>query len=56
MLRIVPRETFWKNKYYRVVESGPGWQIERPGEEPRPAPNLDLLLRKALRKKRYKWE
>ncbi len=52
-MKISKRETFWKKRTYRVVESGKGWSIMRPGEE---VPDLNLLLAKALRKKRYKWE
>lgn len=52
-MEISKREKFWKKRTYRVVESGKGWSIMRPGKE---VPDLDMLLAKALRKKRYKWE
>ena len=52
-MRIEKRQTFWKKRNYYTAESGPGWQIKRPGE---PVPDLNMLLAKALRKKRYKWE
>ena len=51
--KIEHRKSLWKKRKYHVVESGPGWRIERPGE---PAPSLDMLLKRALRKKRFKWE
>lgn len=50
---ICEREKFWKEKKYKTVASGQGWKIERPAAD---APDLNQLLAKALRKKRYKWE
>jgi len=52
-MEIQKRETFWKKRTYRVVASGQGWKIERPAAD---VPDLNVLLAKALRKKRYKWE
>lgn len=55
-MEISKREKFWKKRTYRVVESGKGWTIERLITKPTNAPDLNEMLRKALRKKRYKWE
>lgn len=55
-MRIEKRQTFWKKKEYKVVDSGEGWTIERLTIKPTNAPDLNEMLRKALRKKRYKWE
>jgi len=55
--KIEPREKLWKEKQYKVVESGPGWKIERLIDKPVSVhTDLNEMLRKALRKKRYKWE
>lgn len=54
--RIEPRERFWREKKYRVVESGNGWQIERCSDSaPNDAPDLEALLNQFF-KKRKKWE
>lgn len=52
-MKISKRETFWKKKTYRVVESGKGWSIIRPGKE---MPDLNEMLKRALKKRKYKWE
>lgn len=55
--KIEPREKFWKEKQYQVIESGPGWKVERLIDKPVPVrTDLNEMLIKALRKKRYKWE
>ena len=67
-MHICRRQTFWKEKKYktvekgknwtieRIVESGSGWGINRSGSEQKNVSDLNEMLRKALRKKRYKWE
>ena len=53
---IKPRDRFWTEKTYKVVESGNGWQLERPSKTvPTSVPDLDILLNKFF-KKRKKWE
>lgn len=48
---IEPREKLWKEKNYRTVEKGKGWEIQRPTEV---KPLEDLLVN--FFKKRRKCE
>ena len=48
---IEPREVLWKEKNYRTIEKGTGWEIQRPTE----IKPLDDLL-DGFFKKKHKWE
>ena len=48
---IEPREVLWKEKNYRTIEKGTGWEIQRPAE----IKPLEYLLDNFLRRKK-KWE
>lgn len=48
---IEPREVFWKEKHYKTIEKGKGWEIKRPVE----IKPLEELL-DGLFKKKKKWE
>lgn len=66
--KIEKRKSFWKEKKYktvekgknwtieRIVESGSGRKIERPGLEQKNVPDLNEMLKRALKKRKYKWE
>lgn len=54
--RIEPRDRFWEERKYQLIESGKGWAIERPCKTvPKEVPNLEDLLDNFF-KKRKKWE
>ena len=54
--KIEPRDRFWVDRKYNVVESGNGWHIERPCKTaPKHVPDLESLLDNFF-KKRKKWE
>lgn len=54
--KIEPRERFWVDRNYQLIESGKDWQIMRPSETvPKQIPDLENLLDKFF-KKRKKWE
>lgn len=67
-MQICRRQTFWKEKKYktvekgknwtieRIVESGSGQEIERPGLEQKNVPDLNEMLKRALKRRKYKWE
>jgi len=55
-MQICRRQTFWKEKKYKTVEKGKNWTIERPGLEQKNVPDLNEILKRALKKRKYKWE
>lgn len=54
--KIEKRKSFWKEKKYKIVEKGKNWTIERPGLEQKNVPDLNEMLKRALKKRKYKWE
>ncbi len=53
--KIEKRKSFWKEKKYKTVEKGKNWTIERPGLE-KNVPDLNEMLKRALKRRKYKWE
>lgn len=49
-VKIESRKEFWKKKFYKTVETGKGWKIERPFEF-----DLNKGIKDLLRRKE-KWE